>query len=208
MTPFKFKQQLIGPKEFSEAALAGTAVHAAAFEGEELPDIGNWIVDESVTRAMREITGFTPGDGGIPEVPFMMHFPELNARLSGRCDVLYDDRTIEAKTSSGTRGARPNIDKYARLPQTLAYAVQFLVPCEIYVCHIKTSKPRNRPKGTLGIVELAPGADPIQKAIVEPTKASKKMLDDWMAKTVYYISQDEEMLLHCIEKGRREQKEF
>ncbi len=208
MSPFTFKSQLLGLEPMSEAALAGTAVHAAAFESEVLPEIGNWIVADEVTQAMREATGFKPGDGGIPEVPFIRYFPEYNARLSGRCDVLYDYRTVEAKSTGGERGMRPNVDRYRRLPQTLAYAMVYLVPCEIYVVHIKKSKPRTRPKGTFGLIELAPGIDPVQKAVVEPTKEVQKTLDEWIAKTVWYISQDEEMLLHCLKKGEREIKEL
>lgn len=209
MTPEKFKAQMLGPKEFSEAALAGVAVHAACFGGEVLEDEGNFIVDAAVIEEVLRVSRFDPNTE-IPEVSFMMNFPEFSARLSGRCDVLGDTRTIEAKTTKGKwTEARPDLEKYRRLPQSMAYATYFKVPCEIHVVHIKTSKPRSRPKGSLGLVSLAEGpGSPVSVAVVDPSESVKKMLDEWMAKTVDYISKDEEMLLHCLKKGQREQPVF
>lgn len=211
MTPFKFKSQLLGKEPISEAALAGGAVHQAAWGGgEELPDIGNWIVDPNVVIELNRACGFRPGDGGVPEVPFMLYFPQYKARLSGRCDLLYDDRTVEGKTSASARkGERPDIGKYEVLPQSQAYATYYGVPCEVYLVHLKKSKPRNRPKGTIGLLELADGpGSPIQKAVVEPTKETANYLDNWVRCAVDYVSKDEEMLLHLLRKGQREQKEF
>ena len=209
MNPEKFKAQMLGPKEFSEPALAGIAVHAACFGGEVLPDVGNFIVDPSVVDEVLRVSKFDPKTE-IPEVPFMMHFPEFSARVSGRCDVLGDTRTIEAKTTKGKwNEARPGLDKYARLPQSMVYASYFKVPCEIHVVHIKVSKPRSRPEGSLGLVSLAEGiGSPVGVTVVEPSETVKKTLDDWVAKAVEYISRDEDMLLHCLKKGQKEQPVF
>ena len=211
MTAHKFKMQLLGQEKISEAALAGGAVHQAAWGGgEDLPEIGNWIVDPNVTMALNEACNYRKGDGGVPEVPFMMYFPQYKARLSGRCDLLYDYRTVEGKTSASARkGERPDIGKYEVLPQSQAYATFFQVPCEVYLVHLKKSKPRDRKKGTLGLLQLADGPGcPIQKAVVPPTKETAKFLDSWMAFTVDLVSRDEEMLLHLLRKGQREQKGF
>lgn len=208
MTPAKFKDQVLGREKMSDAAKMGTAIHQACWEGgEEVEVEGNWIVDPSVPTAVNAFCGFSKGDGGVPEVPFLMHFPQYRARLSGRCDVLYDDRTIEGKTTTGSRGMRPTVDKYVRLPQTEAYATYFQVPCEIYVVHVKQSKPRDRPKGAIGLLKLA-SEDAIQKAVVYPTEKTKESLDRWVANTAYYVSQDEEILAYLLAKGRKEPRGF
>lgn len=208
MDEFKFKAQLLGLEPMSEAALSGSAIHHACWGGgEDLPEVGNWIVHPDIPIAVNEVVNFKHGDGGVPEVPFVMNFPQYHARLSGRCDLLYDTRTVEGKTSSGVRGSTPELEKYTVLPQTQAYATYFGVPCEVVVIHIKRSKPRNRPKGTVGLLTLAEPRS-IQMGVVEPSKETAKNLDLWVRDCVRYISKDEEMLAHCLKKGRREIKEF
>jgi hypothetical protein len=207
MDDFKFKAQILGLEPMSEPALAGQFVHHACWGGgKDLPELGKYIVHPDIPRVVNEACGFSEGDGGVPEVPFVMQFPKLKARLSGRCDVLYDDRTIEGKSTQGHwQELRPGVDKYVALPQTLAYATYFGVPCEIYIIHIDIKKPRSRPKGTAGIIEFADGpGSPVVKAVVHPTEETRKNLDVWMKATVEYIAKDEEMLAHCLEKGKRE----
>ena len=208
MDEFRFKSQTLGLEPMSEAALSGNAIHHACWGGgEDLPEVGNWIVDPEIPIAVNEIVGFKKGCGAVPEVPFMYHFPEYRAKLSGRCDLLWDDHTTEGKTSSGVRGAAPELEHYTVLPQTQAYASFFNVPCEVVVIHIKRTKPRNRPKGTIGLLSLASPRS-IQKGIVYPSRETKENLDKWVRAAVDYVSKDEEMLLHLLKKGRKEQKGF